>query len=67
MIHEPIEPETEERPPISAREIVSIRTTQEELGVARCPLCREVLVARQGRTGPYFHCRCERKPTKRAS
>jgi hypothetical protein len=25
---------------------------------ARCPLCRDFLIARQGRTGPYFHCHC---------
>ena len=56
-----------ERPAMTPREIVSIRMTQEELGVARCPLCRAVLVARQGRAGPYFDCLCVRKPTKRAS
>lgn len=28
----------------------------------RCPCCRAPLIARMGRRGPYFHCRCyERK------
>jgi hypothetical protein len=27
-------------------------------GTARCPRCRAPLVARMGRRGPYFHCRC---------
>jgi hypothetical protein len=28
------------------------------LDTARCPCCRAPLVARMGRAGPYFHCRC---------
>jgi hypothetical protein len=28
------------------------------LDIARCPCCRFPLVARMGREGPYFHCRC---------
>lgn len=30
----------------------------EALDTARCPCCRAPLVARMGREGPYFHCRC---------
>ena len=56
-----------EVPVVAAREVVSIRQTQEEVGVARCPLCRAALVARQGRAGPYFSCRCVVKSTRRAS
>jgi hypothetical protein len=34
----------------------------EIVGDARCPCCRTPLVARMGRHGPYFYCRChERK------
>lgn len=33
----------------------------EELGVARCPLCRHPLVARLDRQGPYFFCQCPRR------
>jgi hypothetical protein len=51
------------RPRVTRREIVSIRETLETLGDARCPLCRARLVARHGRAGPYFFCRC---PLKRA-
>jgi ssDNA-binding Zn-finger/Zn-ribbon topoisomerase 1 len=56
-----------EVPAVNTREVVSIRQTLDELGNARCPLCRGVLVARQGRTGPYFYCQCVRAPTRRAS
>lgn len=28
------------------------------LDTARCPCCRAPLIARMGREGPYFHCRC---------
>lgn len=28
------------------------------LDTARCPCCRALLIARMGRDGPYFHCRC---------
>ena len=56
-----------EVPVVAARDVVSLRMTQEELGVARCPLCQAVLVARLGRAGPYFSCRCVVKPAKRAS
>jgi hypothetical protein len=28
------------------------------LDIARCPCCRFPLVARMGRDGPYFDCRC---------
>jgi ssDNA-binding Zn-finger/Zn-ribbon topoisomerase 1 len=47
-----------ERPVRTAREVISIRNAQDELASARCPLCRAVLVVRQGRAGPYFYCRC---------
>jgi|GEM_PF-3593627 hypothetical protein len=29
------------------------------LDTARCPCCRAPLIARMGRGGPYFHCRCQ--------
>jgi hypothetical protein len=57
----------QERPIVTAREVISIRETLDELASARCPLCRGVLVARQGRAGPYFFCQCMRKPSKLAS
>jgi hypothetical protein len=41
-----------------SRDFVGTRKIQEELTSVRCPLCRGVLIARQGRAGPYFHCRC---------
>ena len=50
-----------ERPRLGARDIISIRETLEDLGVARCPLCRDILVARMGRSGPGFFCRCRKK------
>lgn len=31
------------------------------LDTARCPCCRAPLVARMGRAGPYFHCRCDER------
>jgi hypothetical protein len=34
------------------------RLDSELLDTARCPCCRAPLVARMGREGPYFHCRC---------
>ena len=51
----------------TTRETVSVRQTLDELGTARCPLCRAVLIARQSRRGPLFFCACLKKPTKRAS
>lgn len=56
-----------ECPRTSGREVISIRQTLDELGSARCPLCRAMLVARQGRKGPVFFCRCGMTPRKRAS
>jgi len=56
-----------ERPIVTAREVIAIREALDDLASARCPLCRGVLVARQGRAGPYFFCQCVRQPTKRAS
>ncbi len=61
------EPDITKRRAVTARERASIRMTEEELGTARCPLCRAALVARQGRAGPYFFCRCVRTPAKRAA
>ena len=58
---------SEPEPVVTAREVISIRQTLDELASARCPLCRGVLVARQGRAGPYFFCLCKEKPSKRAS
>jgi hypothetical protein len=48
----------------TAPETIRIRRALDELCDARCPLCRMVLVARQGRAGPGFFCRC---PKKRAA
>ncbi len=31
------------------------------LDTARCPCCRAPLIARMGREGPYFHCRCRER------
>jgi len=42
----------------SKRDVASIRIAADETDVARCPLCRAMLVARQGRKGPYFYCAC---------
>lgn len=56
-----------DRPRFTKREVISIRATLDELGSARCPLCRSLLVARQGRRGPVFLCRCGMTPRKRAS
>jgi hypothetical protein len=49
------------------RERVGVRQTLDELGTARCPLCRAALVARQSRRGPFFFCACMTKPRNRAS
>jgi hypothetical protein len=49
------------------RESCNVRQTLDELGTARCPLCRTALVARQSRGGPLFFCACLRKPIKQAS
>ena len=48
------------------RETCGVRRTLEELGVARCPICNGVLVARLSRAGPIFFCACAVK-RKRAS
>jgi len=55
------EAEKNDRPTITPREVLSIQETLDELASARCPLCRGVLVARQGRAGPYFYCQCAAK------
>lgn len=57
----------EQRPKVTAREVISMREALDDLASARCPLCHGVLVARQGRAGPYFFCQCVRLPEKRAS
>jgi len=63
--HKMMRRDTEVDPtPTPRREILSIREALDEMGVARCPLCRVVLVARMGRAGPRFYCRC---PKKRAA
>ena len=49
------------------RETHHVRQTLDELGTARCPLCRGVLVARLSRRGPIFYCGCLRGARKRAS
>lgn len=57
MIHTPVE----EVPPVTRREVAGVRRTLDALGAARCPLCKAMLVARQGRRGPVFFCRCHVK------
>jgi hypothetical protein len=45
----------------SAPDLFDVRQRQdaaELAGVAPCPVCHTPLVARMGRHGPYFHCRC---------
>lgn len=37
------------------------------LDTARCPCCRFPLVARMGRKGPYFDCRCNTRNLYNAS
>ncbi len=41
---------------LTSGDIVSIREAAVDAASARCPLCRGMLIARQGRRGPYFHC-----------
>ena len=36
------------------------RDGSDDLGEAKCPLCKAPLVARLGKKGPYFHCACRR-------
>jgi hypothetical protein len=46
---------------VSAGPAVDVQRRQDAadvVGVARCPACAEVLVARMGRNGPAFACRC---------
>lgn len=40
------------------REAKQRRAAAEVAGEARCPCCRMLLVARMGRNGPWFPCRC---------
>jgi hypothetical protein len=40
------------------RRTSATRTSGTQLDVCRCPKCNGPMVARQGKTGPYFHCRC---------
>ena len=40
------------------REGTTVRSALDDVGVARCPLCRVPLIARQARTGPRFRCGC---------
>jgi ssDNA-binding Zn-finger/Zn-ribbon topoisomerase 1 len=46
------------KPARDKRDIIRIRETLDELAVARCPLCHMMLIARMGRRGPGFYCRC---------
>ncbi|HTU89597.1 MAG TPA: hypothetical protein VMF69_05815 [Gemmataceae bacterium] len=41
------------------------RLDPELLDTARCPCCRAPLIARMGRDGPYFHCRCRERSSCR--
>jgi ssDNA-binding Zn-finger/Zn-ribbon topoisomerase 1 len=53
-------------PPLAAGDLASHASGGERrrydpaeiLDTARCPCCRTPLIARMGRRGPYFHCRC---------
>ena len=47
------------RGPVEERQ--RLNESYDELGTARCPLCRGALVARMGPAGPYFHCHCAEK------
>ena len=55
-------PTTEDtgREDMSDREAATIlnSSVSTQLDVCRCPKCEAPMVARQGRTGPYFHCQC---------
>jgi hypothetical protein len=53
--------------PVNRRDVISIRETLEELTIARCPLCKAMLIARMSRGGPKFFCRCPLKALKRAA
>ncbi|HZV06381.1 MAG TPA: hypothetical protein VE999_14975 [Gemmataceae bacterium] len=44
-----------------ARNGARYRLDLDLLDTARCPCCRAPLVARMGREGPYFHCRCRER------
>ena len=55
------------KPKPSRRDIISIRETLDELSVARCPLCRAMLIARMGRGGPAFFCACPPREMKQAA
>ena len=57
----------DEAPAASPREVVNIREALDEMGVARCPLCRMVLIARMRRGRPGFHCRCPKRPAQQAA
>jgi len=61
QVTRPAEPSAGERREIKGYETLRIRRSLEELCEARCPLCRMVLVARYGRAGPGFFCRCPRR------
>jgi hypothetical protein len=42
----------------TVQEVRHRRDAADIVGDARCPCCRTPLVARMGRHGPYFPCRC---------
>jgi CO dehydrogenase nickel-insertion accessory protein CooC1 len=42
----------------SRQEILNIKQVMDELVSVRCPVCRLMLIARMGRRGPGFYCRC---------
>ena len=45
-----------DRPPPKRKRSSAPKTSQ--FDIARCPLCHGHLIARQGHTGPYWHCSC---------
>lgn len=38
------------------------RALEDAVVTPRCPACRAWLIARIGRSGPYFQCQCPRRP-----
>lgn len=50
----------------SFRDVLSLGEALEELDVARCPVCRMILIARMRRGRPGFYCRCVTRDLRRA-
>ncbi len=65
--HEVVRDDGSAQPRVSRRELVSIRQMLDELSMARCPLCRGMLVARMSRAGPRFFCACPPQGGRKAA